>query len=158
MQTLTIGKAAEKAGVGVETIRFYERRGLIEQPRKPGDAGFRVYSTDTIQRVRFIRRAQDLGFSLRQIQELLALRTDPSADCGDVRATATAKVEEVNQKIAELKEILAALHTVIDACPGRGALGACTILEALDAVQNGQPKRSQSSQPARSRDHEIRNA
>ena len=77
------------------------------------------------------------------------MRTDPSADCGDVRAAATAKVEEVNQKIAELKQILAALHTVIDACPGRGDLGACTILEALDAIQNGQPEGTRSSQPAK---------
>lgn len=149
MQDLTIKKAADKAGVGVETIRFYERRGLIEQPRKPDSAGFRVYPTETVKRVRFIRRAQELGFSLRQIEELLSLRTDPSADCGDVRAAATAKVEEVNQKIAELKQILAALHTVIDACPGRGDLGACTILEALDAIQNGQPEGTRSSQPAK---------
>lgn len=149
MEALTIGKAAKKAGVGVETIRFYERRGLIEQPRKPGDAGFRVYSADTIRRVRFIRRAQDLGFSLREIQELLALRTDPSADCSDVRDRAAAKVEEVDQKIDELKQIRAALHTVIDACPGRGALGACTILEALDAVQQARPERLLNSQPAK---------
>lgn len=148
MEEMTIGKAAESAGVGVETIRFYERRGLIEQPRKPGSTGFRLYPADTVRRVRFIKRAQELGFSLRQIEELLSLRADPFADCSNVRAAATAKVEEVEQKIEELKQILAALHTVIDACPGRGDLGACTILEALDAVQNGHSDRRITSQPA----------
>jgi MerR family copper efflux transcriptional regulator len=149
MEALTISKAAERAGVGVETIRFYERRGLIEQPRKPGSAGYRIYSAETVRRVRFIRRAQEIGFSLREIEELLSLRADPSADCSDVRAAAAAKVEEVNGKIAELEQIRAALHTVIDACPGRGALGACTILEALDAVQNGNPERIPNSQLAK---------
>lgn len=149
MKTLTISKAAEKAGVGVETIRFYERRGLIEQPRKPASTGYRVYSAETVLRVRFIRRAQEIGFSLREIEELLSLRADPSADCADVRAAATAKVEEVDRKIEDLKQIRAALHTVIDACPGRGALGACTILDALDAVQNGHSKRIPNPQAAK---------
>ena len=67
MTALTIGKAARGAGVGVETIRFYERKGLIEQPRKPQDAGFRVYPEETVHRIRFIRQAQELGFSLREI-------------------------------------------------------------------------------------------
>ncbi len=77
MTELTISKAAKNAGVGVETIRFYERKGLIEQPPKPLDNGFRVYPEETVQRVRFIRQAQEIGFSLREIEELLSLRADP---------------------------------------------------------------------------------
>ena len=103
MTDMTISKAARKAGVGVETIRFYERKGLIEQPPKPHGAGFRVYPEETVQRIRFIRQVQELGFSLRQIEELLSLRADPSADCGDVRERAQDKLEKVRRKIATLR-------------------------------------------------------
>lgn len=137
MIRMTIGTAARKAGVGVETIRFYERKGLIEQPRKPQDAGFRVYPEETVHRIRFIRQAQELGFSLREIQDLLSLRADPTADAGDVRARATAKLAEVGRKITELERIRAALEDLIAACPGRGALRGCTIMEALRAGEEG---------------------
>ncbi|MCA3576384.1 MAG: MerR family DNA-binding protein [Bradyrhizobium sp.] len=131
MQALTISKAAQEAGVGVETIRFYERRGLIEQPEKPGYAGYRHYSAETVRRIRFIRKAQQIGFSLREIQDLLWLRADPAADCSDVRQKAASKIDEVDEKIMELKKIRKALEKVIADCPGRGALKGCTILEAL---------------------------
>ncbi len=131
MKALTIGRAARKAGVGVETIRFYQRRGLIRQPAKPDGIGFRHYPEETVQRIRFIRQAQDIGFSLREINELLSMRADPGADCADVREQATAKLQEVERKIARLEEIRAALEELIAACPGRGALRACSILEAL---------------------------
>ena len=131
MKGMTIGRAARKADVGVETIRFYQRRGLIRQPAKPDGTGFRHYPEETVQRIRFIRQAQDIGFSLREIDELLSLRADPGADCADVREQATAKMQEVERKIARLEEIRAALEELIAACPGRGALRACSILEAL---------------------------
>lgn len=131
MTTVTIGTAARAAGVSVETIRFYERRGLVAQPRKP-EEGYREYSPETVSRIRFIRRAQEIGFSLREIDELLALRADPDADCSDVREKARIKLEAVNHKIAGLERVRAALNEVIAACPGRGALRACSILEALD--------------------------
>ena len=131
MNNLTISKAATKAGVGVETVRFYERKGLIEQPPKPLDTGFRVYPEETIQRVRFIRQAQEIGFSLREIEELLSLRADPSADCSDVRERAAAKLQEVDGKMEQLGRIRSALEELIAACPGRGALRACSIMESL---------------------------
>ena len=140
MEAVTIGKAARVAGVGVETIRFYERRGLIEQPPKPVGTGYRVYSVETVRRIWFIRQAQQIGFSLREINDLLSLRADPSADCSDVRERAAVKVEEVNRKIAELERIRAALEEVIAACPGQGALRACTILEALEVVRQPQSR------------------
>lgn len=133
MATLTIGTAARVAGVNVETIRFYERRGLVVQPLKPKE-GYRVYSPESVARIRFIRRAQEIGFSLREIEELLSLRADPRADCGDVREKARAKLNIVDQKIAELERVRAALNKVISACPGRGALRACSILEALEPM------------------------
>ena len=145
MQGLTISRAAEAAGVGVETIRFYERRGLIEQPPKPGTSGFRRYSTDVVRRIQFIRKAQDIGFSLREIEELLWLRSDPNADCVQVRERAAAKVREVDDKISALKKIKSALRVVIDTCPGEGGLEGCTILEALRDVEQAGEKNSRSA-------------
>ena len=130
MRNLTIGKAAQEAGVGVETIRFYERQGLIEQPAK--GAGYRTYPPEVVARIRFIRQAQRIGFSLREAQELLALRANPEADCADVRAQAQHKIAEVDEKISELLRVRAALEAVVASCPGNGGLSGCTILEALD--------------------------
>jgi MerR family copper efflux transcriptional regulator len=129
-QHLTIGKAAAEAGVGVETIRFYERRGLIQQP--PKGEGYRVYPAEMVARIRFIRQAQQIGFSLREVQELLSFRANPAADCADVRRQAAKKIEEVDRKIADLQRVRAALNTVISACPGRGGLTDCTIMAALE--------------------------
>jgi MerR family transcriptional regulator, copper efflux regulator len=89
MQTMTIGKAAREAGVNIETIRFYERRGLIERP--PKGNGYRVYSPEEVARIRFIKEAQQIGFSLSEIGDLLSLRADPAADCSEVRHQAVAK-------------------------------------------------------------------
>jgi len=122
MRDLTIGKAAQDAGVGVETIRFYERQGLIEQPVK--GAGYRTYSPEVVGRIRFIRQAQRIGFSLKETQELLALRANPAADCAEVRAQAQHKIAEVDEKISELLRVRAALEAVVASCPGRGGLGA----------------------------------
>ena len=138
MPAMTIGRVARGAGVGVETIRFYERRGLIEQPPKPAFGGFRVYPDEIVGRVRFIRQAQVLGFSLREIDDLLSLRADPKTDSEDVRKRATAKLAEVNRKITELERIRAALDTLIAACPGGGALRACSIMDVLEGEANAE--------------------
>ena len=133
MTAMTIGRLARKARVGVETIRFYERKGLIEQPRRPRDGGYRVYPEETAHRIRFIRQAQELVFSLREVQDLLSLRADPESDSADVRDRAAAKLAEVKRKITELERIRAALEDLIAACPGRGALRNCSIMETLRA-------------------------
>lgn len=131
LKGMTISRAAERAGVGVETIRFYERRGLIKQPPRPRSGGYRFYEDAVVERIRFIRQAQELGFSLREIKELLSLRADPAADCGDVRVQAMAKREEVDRKLGQLQHMRAALDVLIASCPGGGALRACTIIDAL---------------------------
>ena len=92
MKDLTIGQVANAAGVNVETIRFYERREIVKQPERP-PSGFRRYPPETIARVRFVRRAKDLGFSLREITELLDLRVDPHVTCEDVRVSAVCDVD-----------------------------------------------------------------
>lgn len=136
---ITIGRAAQEAGVGIETVRFYERQGLIAQPRKPDGSGVRRYSRDLIERIRFIREAQNLGFSLREVDELLALRANPAADCSDVREQATAKLRDVRRKVERLLQIDAALEDLIAACPGRGGLQVCSIMDALTTRYPGAP-------------------
>lgn len=131
MKVMTIGKAAGKAGVGVETVRFYERQGLIEQPPKPIDGGYRDYPEETVLRIRFIRQARELGFSLREVAELLLLNADPSTDCADVRERAQGKLLEVERKAVQLDRMRLALEQLISACPGQGALKGCSIIEAL---------------------------
>jgi len=163
MKDLTIGAAARQAGVGIETIRFYERRGLIEQPLKPRDSGFRTYSLDQLKCIKFIREAQRLGFSLKEIQELLALRTDPRADCATVQQQAVAKLSEVYGKIDQLHRIGSALEALIAVCPGSGSLQACSILDALVERSEGPAPRIEGDGPLpsvplkRTRRHQDRN-
>jgi len=140
MRAQTIGEAARQAGVGVETIRFYERRGLIERPLKPQGSGFRTYPAEQVRRIKFIRQAQQIGFSLKEIRELLALRADPKADCSMVRQQAVGKLEEVRHKIEQLHRIGSALEGLIAVCPGRGGLQACSILDTLAASGDALPR------------------
>lgn len=127
---LTIGKIALSAEVGVETVRFYERKGLIARPRRP-QRGFRCYPPDTVDSIRFIRQAQELGFKLREIKELFSLRSDPKADCAAVRRKSQEKLADVIAKSRQLDRIRGALEALIAACPGRGAVRTCSILDAL---------------------------
>lgn len=136
MPEMTIGRAAEAAGVNVETIRFYERRGLIDQPPKPQSGGFRIYGPETIQRIRFIREAQELGFSLREAAELLSLRADASANARTVRARVQHKLADVEARIGRLQIIRTALNDLLAACPGRGPARRCTILESLERAEH----------------------
>ncbi|NUP13620.1 MAG: MerR family DNA-binding protein [Polyangiaceae bacterium] len=129
--TLTIGDVAKAATVGVETIRFYERKGLIPAPPRRR-SGYRQYPVDTVRRVRFIRRAKDLGFTLKQIAELLNLRIDPHTTCAEVRALARAQIEDVEQRIQELARMRAALDRLARSCRGSGPTSECPILDALD--------------------------
>jgi len=134
MDALTIGAAARESGVGVETIRFYERRRLIRQPAKPPGVGRRRYAPAIVARIRFIRQAQAIGFTLQEIAGLLALRVAPGTDCAAVRARATAKLASVDARLAELGRIRAALAKLVAMCPGSGAVARCTILDALDSA------------------------
>ncbi len=132
MDALTTGELAKRAGVGVETIRFYEREGLIQKPPRRR-SGYRQYPEETIRRVQFIRRAKDLGFTLQEVAELLSLRVAQRAStCARVRERAAAKIADVEGKISDLERIRGALGQLVRACTGRGRAGACSILEALD--------------------------
>src|SRR5919201_5193477 len=130
MKALTIRQVARHAGVGIETVRFYERQGLLEEPARK-DSGYRQYQGGVVARLRFIRRAKELGFSLREIKELLALRVDPATTCAEVKARAEAKVADIEGKIQALRRMKKALHKLTTACSGRGPTSECPILEAL---------------------------
>lgn len=128
---MRIGDVARRSGVGVETVRFYEKKGLIDQPLRPRTGGYREYPTQSVERIRFVRSAQHLGFSLNEIAELLGLETGRGARCVDVRERAEIKRQEVQTKIANLRKIKRALDGLIDACPGQGPASKCSILEAI---------------------------
>ena len=134
---MKISEAARTANVNVETIRFYERRGLIEQPRKPQFGGFRSYSDEVVDCIRFIRRSQAVGFSLEEIRELLRLSVNPGADCADSLEHAQAKLTEVEGKIASLEAMKTSLEALIERCPGKGSIGKCSIISALAGAQEG---------------------
>ncbi|MGE3805886.1 MAG: MerR family DNA-binding protein [Gemmataceae bacterium] len=131
MKPLTIGQVARQAGVGVETVRFYERQGLLEDPPRR-ESGYRQYPEEVVGRIRFIKRAKDLGFSLKEIEELLALRVDPETSCAEVRSKAEEKIAEIEAKIQALQRIRKALVKLTAICLGRGPTRECPILEALD--------------------------
>ncbi len=131
MTLLNIGQVAKRTGVTVETLRFYEKQGLIATSQR-SDGGYRQYSSDTVKRLRFIQHAKDVGFTLKDIAELLALRQEPGTSCADIKLRATQKIEEVDRKIQDLKRIREALARMILKCRGRGALRECPILEELE--------------------------
>ncbi|MBI2897941.1 MAG: heavy metal-responsive transcriptional regulator [Deltaproteobacteria bacterium] len=135
MESMTIGQVANAAGVGVETVRFYEREGLLAKPpRRP--SGYRQYPPVAVRRIRFIKRAKDLGFTLGEIRELLALRVDPRTTCGDVRDRAEAKIADIDGKLLALQRMRAALVDLTKACSGRGPTSECPILDALDEEED----------------------
>jgi len=128
---LTIGKVARLAGVGIETIRFYEREGLIaEPPRK--ESGYRQYGLTTVSRIRFIQRAKVLGFSLKQVKELLFLRLDPGTTCDNILGRAQKKIIEVEEKIQTLHRMKKALEALAEACPGQGPVSECPVIGVTD--------------------------
>ena len=128
--TLTIGQLARRAGVGVETVRFYEREGLIfEPPRRP--SGYRDYPHETVTRIVFIRRAKELGFSLKEIRELLELRVQPRQNCARVKESAEAKIADIDTKIAALRRMRRGLTALTKACEQRRPTKECPILASL---------------------------
>lgn len=135
MKPLSIGAVARQAGVGIETVRFYERQGLLEEPERRA-SGYRQYDSEAIAVLRFIRRAKELGFTLKEIKGLLALRLDASATQAEVRQQAKAKVADIDARIADLQRMRDALQQLIRKCHGDGAARACPILEALQGRED----------------------
>jgi DNA-binding transcriptional MerR regulator len=128
MDSLGIGQLAKRGGVGIDTVRYYERNGLLT-PQGRLASGYRRYSELELARLRFIRRAQALGFTLKEIKEQLALSAQ--RDVGRVKRSAQTKLRDVETRIADLTRMRDGLATLIDACPGRGRAADCPILGAL---------------------------
>lgn len=134
MDVLNRGQLAEAAQVNIETLRYYERRGLIPAPpRSP--ANYRRYPQHTINRVRFVKHAQDLGFSLEEIKELLSLRATRGVKSAEVRRRATKKIDEIDGRVRALQRIRAALERLVSHCSGEGPVEECTILHAIESGQ-----------------------
>ena len=131
MNSLTTAELAKQGGVNLETIRYYERRGLLAKPpRTP--AGYRTFDADAVRRLWFIKHAQALGFSLKEVKELLALRVRPGVSCADVCRRAEAKIANLDEKLRALRAMRKTLVRLVAACAGRGPVSACAILESLD--------------------------
>jgi len=129
--SLKIGEAAERGGVNLQTIRYYEREGLLPKPPRLA-SGYRMFPDTAVRRLRFIKRAQELGFSLAEIRELLSLRENAGAGAQDMRERAKAKIADIEEKIRALRAMKDALNRLAERCPGCGPLSDCTILDALD--------------------------
>src|SRR5882724_10745028 len=131
MDGLTIGEVAERARVHIETLRYYERRGLVASPPR-SIANYRLYPEDAMRRVRFIKRAQELGFTLKEIKELLSLRAAPEAGCAEVPAHAEVKIKDIDERIGSLTAMRRVLAKLVAECAGEGPLTACPILDTLE--------------------------
>ena len=133
--TRTIGELARDAGVHVETVRYYERRGLLKQPRRA--SGWRRYDEEALRALQFVKRAQELGFSLDEVSQLLSLRSSSSErTCNRVRVRAEAKLADIDAKIRDLTAIRATLEQLARACPNDGPAGQCPILGAIGGKKN----------------------
>ena len=132
VKSLTIGHLAREAGVNLETVRFYERRGLLPKPPRSA-SGYRLFPAEATRRLRFIRRAQELGFSLSEIRELLTLRVSRDTTSAKIRARAEAKIADIETKIKSLESMKKTLRKLTRVCDGCVPVAECPILESLDS-------------------------
>jgi len=131
MRQKTIGWVAKETGVNVQTVLYYERRGLLPAPSRSA-SGYRLFNDESVRRIRFIKRAKELGFSLKQIAALLALQGEQDASCTEVSTMAVGHFKDIEQKIHDLERMRVALIPLVNACPGKGPLKACPIMDSLD--------------------------
>lgn len=141
MTYLTISQLAKRADVPIATIRYYERTGLIAEPPRRA-SGYRQYPEDAIKHLHLIHRAKDLGFTLHEISEILALMAQPGGNANSFKLAAEAKLIAVEQKLSELGRMRSGLQALIAACPGSGSLDKCPIVAALS-----QPESDKASAP-----------
>jgi len=129
--SMRIGQVAKRVGVGIETIRFYERKGLIVQPPRP-TGRYREYHKEAVARIRFIKCAKELGFSLTEISEFLSLQANPRATCADVKQRAEAKISTIQERVKGLQTMKHALGKLVKSCSGRGPLTDCPIIDCFE--------------------------
>lgn len=130
---MTIGTLAKNAGVGVETVRFYERKGILKKPQKP-ESGFRSYTREDARKIQFIRRAQELGFTLREIRDILGMEANSRATCTDLKSKAEMKLSEIERKIRDLRNMKRTLERFAGACGSKNvSIRECGILECFSS-------------------------
>lgn len=141
MKTFTVGQLAKKANVNVETVRYYEQRRLLPEPAR-SESKYRQYTEKDVARIVFVRRAKELGFTLKEISELLSLKLDSETICGDVQKLAAQKITDIEKRMTDLRKIKKKLEELIKLCDlGSVATSACPILEALEPI-NQETRRS----------------
>ncbi|MGH7566904.1 MAG: MerR family DNA-binding protein [Gemmatimonadota bacterium] len=131
---MTRGLLATRAGIGPETVRYYERIGLLEEPRRT-PAGYRLYEEADLSRLRFIQRAKELGFSLDDIRDLIALRLDHDSDCSEIERRAERRLADIHGRIRDLERVRQGLEELIDSCRANPVKEVCPILEVLEGEQ-----------------------
>lgn len=127
---MKIGELAQRSGVGIDTVRYYERERLLPRAQRL-TSGYRVYDDADLKRLRFVRRAKALGFTLPEVRDLLTLSDHRDQDMSALKGVAAEKLADVRARLAELERMREALETLIASCPGHGALAQCPILDAL---------------------------
>jgi Hg(II)-responsive transcriptional regulator len=137
MKPITVGELAKRAAVGVETVRFYEKQGLLEQPKRK-ESGYRQYDEDTVQILLFIRRAKELGFTLKEIKTLLVLQSNIDQPRSEIRLQASEKIAEIDARIADLFKMRNSLQSLVEQCDGDGTLAGCPIMNALHGTDPNQ--------------------
>lgn len=143
---LTIGKVAEQAGLNIQTVRYYERRGILS-PDGHLDSGYRLYNDEAVKKLLFIKNAQNLGFSLEEIAGLLRLRVSHRARCADVKRKAETKLEDVHARLSRLRALETALKHLIRACRNQSTTDNCPILTSLETQRRGPWKRKAAKMP-----------
>ena len=131
-QSMRIGEAATQSGVNIQTLRYYERRGLLPRPSRSATSNYRLYTSDTVRRVRFVKDAQSIGFTLEEIKELFALRSESENPCEELRDRALVKITDIDAKIRSLQTMKELLAKLVATCPGSDSDGACPTMEKLD--------------------------
>ena len=130
MKGLTIGQVAKRANVNIETVRYYEKIGLFSAPLRT-ESGYRLFPPEVIERIKFIKRVQDLGFTLSEIKRLLTIADGEKFDCQEVQQFANQKIKEIESKITDLESIKSVLEEISKKCPGQGPVSLCPILEGF---------------------------
>lgn len=131
MPPIKSGDLAKRANVNPETLRYYEREGLLPEPER-AESGYRLYTEEDIKRVRFIKRAQELGFSLKEVKELLVLKLGNHQSARDVKRLTKQKIQDIDAKIQSLQAMKSVLEGLAEACSGQGTVDHCPILNCLD--------------------------
>lgn len=131
MKEFTVSRLAREVGINLETVRFYERKGLLPNPRR-SPSGYRLYTKDAARRLKFIKRAQELGFSLHEIRELLALRASPGTNNSEIRMRTEEKIADIEGKIKTLESMKQALRKLVQSCCACAPDTKCPILESLE--------------------------